>query len=72
MSESEVHAALRLNESEDMREVKLATLEIDGEVSVIKEDWAEPLQKRDLERKSKNTEDVIPPDKNTVAEIEIR
>jgi uncharacterized membrane protein YcaP (DUF421 family) len=72
MSESEVHAALRLREIEDMREVKLATLEIDGEVSVIKEDWAEPLQKRDLERQSKRTEDAIPPDKNTVAEIEAR
>ena len=67
MSEGEVHAALRLREIEDMREVKLATLEVDGEVSVIKEDWAEPLQKKDLDRKS--TKDIIPPDKNTMADV---
>ncbi len=36
MSKGEVLAALRLNEIEDIREVKLATLEVDGEVSVIK------------------------------------
>ncbi len=67
MSKGEVHAALRLREIEDMREVKLATLEVDGEISVIKEDWAEPLQKMDLDRKS--TKEIIPPDKNTMAEL---
>jgi uncharacterized membrane protein YcaP (DUF421 family) len=48
MSELEVMAALRLQGISDMREVKRAVLEVDGQVSVIKEDWAEPLRKRDV------------------------
>jgi uncharacterized membrane protein YcaP (DUF421 family) len=48
MSELEVLAALRLQGVSDMREVKSAIMEVDGEVSVIREDWAEPLQKRDV------------------------
>jgi uncharacterized membrane protein YcaP (DUF421 family) len=48
MGEEEVMAALRLQGVSDMREVKRAVLEVDGEVSVIREDWAEPLQKRDV------------------------
>jgi uncharacterized membrane protein YcaP (DUF421 family) len=48
MNELEVYAALRLHGVSDMREVKRATLEVDGEVSVIREDWAEPAQKGDL------------------------
>lgn len=48
MNEEEVMAALRLQGISDMREVKRAVMEVDGIVSVIKQDWAEPLQKRDL------------------------
>jgi uncharacterized membrane protein YcaP (DUF421 family) len=48
MNEEEVMASLRLQGISDMREVKRAVMEVDGIVSVIKEDWAEPLQKRDL------------------------
>ena len=48
LNELEVLAALRLNEVSDMREVKLAVMEIDGQVSVIREDWAEPLKKSDV------------------------
>ncbi len=48
MNEQDVMAALRLKEVVDMREVKSAFMEVDGEVSVIKEDWAEPLQKSDV------------------------
>jgi uncharacterized membrane protein YcaP (DUF421 family) len=48
MSEQEVLAALRLQGVSDMREVKRAIMETDGEVSVIREDWAEPLTKRDV------------------------
>ena len=48
MSELEVMAALRLQGVSDVREVKSAVLEVDGQVSVIKEDWAEPLRKRDV------------------------
>ena len=48
MNEQEVMAALRLQSVGDMREVKRATMEVDGVVSVIKEDWAEPLRKGDV------------------------
>ncbi len=48
MSEREVLAALRLQSIGDMREVKSAVMEVDGAVSVIKEDWAEPLRKGDV------------------------
>ena len=48
MNELEAYAALRLHGISDVREVKRATLEVDGEVSVLREDWAEPVQKGDL------------------------
>jgi uncharacterized membrane protein YcaP (DUF421 family) len=49
MSEQELWMHLRLNEIEDVTEVKRATLETDGEVSILREEWAKPLEKRDLE-----------------------
>ena len=64
MNEKEVYAALRLRGVSDIREVKLAVMEVDGEVSVIKEDWAEPLRKGDIDRKGKH-DDEPPPDKRT-------
>jgi uncharacterized membrane protein YcaP (DUF421 family) len=51
MNELEVLAALRLNSVADMREVKSAIMEVDGQLSVIREDWAEPLTKGDLRGK---------------------
>ena len=48
MNEKEVMAALRLQGITDLREVKLALMEVDGVVSVIREEWAEPLQKADI------------------------
>jgi len=51
MNEKELMAALRLNEISDVREVKLATVESDGEVSVVLEDWAQPVRKADLDGK---------------------
>lgn len=39
---------LRLQGVDDIREVKLAIVETDGVVSVIKADWAETVQKADL------------------------
>ena len=48
IGEEEVLAALRLQGIADMREVRRAVMEVDGQVSVIREDWAEPLQKRDV------------------------
>ena len=48
INEKEVMMELRLNGIDDLREVKLAIVENDGEVSIIKHDWAEPAQKGDL------------------------
>jgi uncharacterized membrane protein YcaP (DUF421 family) len=49
MNEDELWAHLRLQSIEDIKEVKRATLEPDGQVSVIQEEWARPLEKGDLE-----------------------
>jgi uncharacterized membrane protein YcaP (DUF421 family) len=48
MNDEDLRAELRLQGIEDLAEVKVARVEDDGAVSVIREDWAEPLQKRDL------------------------
>ena len=48
MNEKEVMAALRLQGVSNVREVKLALMEVDGVVSVIRAEWAEPLQKSDI------------------------
>jgi uncharacterized membrane protein YcaP (DUF421 family) len=48
MNEKELMAALRLQGIANVCEVKLALMEVDGQVSVIREDWAEPLQKSDV------------------------
>ena len=55
VSEQEVRAGMRLQGVENLKEVKVATMETDGEISVIREDWAEPVQKRDLEHETKIT-----------------
>jgi uncharacterized membrane protein YcaP (DUF421 family) len=49
MNEKDALAELRLQGVEDLREVKLAMIENDGHFSVIRQDWAEPLQKADLD-----------------------
>lgn len=50
MNEQDVEAGLRLQGVDELSEVKLAMLETDGVVSVIKKHGAEPLQKKDLEK----------------------
>src|SRR6185503_10177291 len=45
MNENDVRAELRVQGVEDLREVKLAMVETGGEVSVILEDWAQPLRR---------------------------
>jgi uncharacterized membrane protein YcaP (DUF421 family) len=74
MNEKEVLAHLRLQGIDDLREVKLAIVEDDGEVSVIKQNWAENLQKADLSgeyarRKKEETsgEEEPPPSKQTTS-----
>ena len=48
MAEEEVMAMLREQGIDDLREVKVAVLEVSGRLSAIKQDWAEPVQKGDL------------------------
>src|SRR5688572_1643144 len=48
MNEKDVLAHLRSEGIHDMREVHLAVVELDGSVSVLKHDWAEPAQKADV------------------------
>jgi uncharacterized membrane protein YcaP (DUF421 family) len=48
MSEQDVMVQLRQQSMDDIREVKLAILEPSGQVSVIKQDWAETVRKADL------------------------
>jgi uncharacterized membrane protein YcaP (DUF421 family) len=48
MSEEEALAELRLEGVDDLQEVREARVETDGRVSVLREDWAEPVRRRDL------------------------
>ena len=48
MNPKAVMHELRLQGVDDIKEVKLAMVETHGVVSVIKEDWAEAVQKADL------------------------
>jgi uncharacterized membrane protein YcaP (DUF421 family) len=50
MHEEDLYSLLRCLEIDrkEINEVKEARLEPSGELSIIKEDWAKPLQKRDL------------------------
>jgi uncharacterized membrane protein YcaP (DUF421 family) len=49
MSEHEARAELRLEGIEDLAEVRLAQVETDGRISVLREDWAAAAKKADLE-----------------------
>jgi uncharacterized membrane protein YcaP (DUF421 family) len=50
MNERDVMAMLRLSGVQDLREVHLAIVETDGEVSVLKHDWATPAEKADVDK----------------------
>jgi uncharacterized membrane protein YcaP (DUF421 family) len=54
-NEDELQSELRLMGIDDLKEVKQATLEPNGQVSVIKEQWAKPIQKSDLPEKQSQT-----------------
>lgn len=62
---NELMAALRLQGIDDIREVKLAIMEVDGIVSVIKEEWAEPVQKKDLKESQDEVESEPPEEQRT-------
>lgn len=53
LNEEELFSELRLMGVEDVREVKQATLEPNGKISVLKEEWAKAVQYQDLEAKPK-------------------
>lgn len=48
MNEKDALAELRLQGVEDPSEVRLAQVEVDGQVSVLRQEWASPVQKADL------------------------
>jgi uncharacterized membrane protein YcaP (DUF421 family) len=48
MNPKDALAELRLQGVEDLAEVRLAQVEVDGQVSVIRQDWASPVQKADV------------------------
>jgi uncharacterized membrane protein YcaP (DUF421 family) len=75
MNPKDVMAELRQGGIDDMREVKLATVENDGRVSVLKQSWAEELQKGDLDPEQKQQRQAQlgdaeepPPEKRTDSE----
>lgn len=48
LNEEEMLSELRMMGVDDVKEVKQATLEPNGKISVIQEDWAKPVQRQDL------------------------
>ena len=48
MNEKDVLSELRQHGVDDLREVKLAIIEYNGQMSVIRQDWAETVQKADV------------------------
>jgi uncharacterized membrane protein YcaP (DUF421 family) len=48
LNEDELWSELRLMSIDELKEVKTATLEPNGKVSVIKQEWAKTVQKGDL------------------------
>lgn len=55
VNEAELWSELRIMGVDDIKEVKTATLEPNGKLSVIQEEWAKPVQRQDmLEVKPKN------------------
>jgi uncharacterized membrane protein YcaP (DUF421 family) len=48
VNEDELLSELRMMSVDDLKEVKQATLEPNGKISVIQEEWAKPVQRQDL------------------------
>lgn len=48
LNEDELFSELRMMGVDGVKEVKQATLEPNGKISVLKEDWAKPVQYQDL------------------------
>jgi uncharacterized membrane protein YcaP (DUF421 family) len=52
LNEAELLAELRMMGVDNVKEVKQATLEPNGKISVLKEEWAKPVQRQDLQLKT--------------------
>ena len=50
LNEEELFSGLRMMDVDDVKEVKQATLEPNGQISVLLEDWAKPVQKQDVSK----------------------
>jgi uncharacterized membrane protein YcaP (DUF421 family) len=50
LNENELWAELRLLGEDKLEEIRQATLEPNGHISLLKQDWAEPIQKGDLKK----------------------
>lgn len=48
LNEEELFSELRIMGVDDVKEVKQATLEPNGQLSVLQEEWAKPVQRQDL------------------------
>ena len=57
MNEKDVLAHLREAGIHDMREVHLATVELDGTVSILKHQWADAAQKADVAKEDRRERD---------------
>jgi len=56
LNEEELFSELRMMGVEDKKEVKQATLEPNGTISVLLEEWAKPVQKQDLSKPTAKTQ----------------
>lgn len=65
MNEKDVMAHLRTEGIHDMREVHLAVVELDGTVSVLKHEWADPAQKADVVQEDARAREQVLGDKET-------
>ena len=48
LNEDELLSELRMMGVDEVKEVKQATLEPNGKISVLQEEWARPVQRQDL------------------------
>ena len=65
MTEHDVMAHLRSEGIHDMREVHLAVVELDGTVSILKHEWADPAQKADVVKDEARAREQVIGDKET-------
>jgi uncharacterized membrane protein YcaP (DUF421 family) len=65
MNEKDVMSHLRSQGIHDMREVHLAIVELDGSVSILKHQWADPAQKADVVKDDHRARQEVIGDKET-------